>query len=211
MIAALRGKAQGLSWEAVSDIFEKNTFQKIAGDGNKITLETMERMLKEKNPGARGNLFPKVRLHADLLTTQFDLVEGRHREGVEKLVAWISENYQPEKPLAIIVICTGNSRRSMLGSTMGNIAAAYYGLPNLRFFSGGTTPSAFNARTIATLKEIGVEVESSGKEAPRGQSGDENPIYRVRSGQGPGILGVFQALLRCTQSPEGIRRHPGLR
>jgi arsenate reductase (thioredoxin) len=183
MMALLRSTANGLSWDRVSGVFEKSTFQKIAGNGDKITLETMERMLQEQTPRSRDNLFPKVRLHADLLTTQFDLIEERHREGAEELASWISKNYQSEKPLTVIVICTGNSRRSMLGATMGNIAAEYYGVGNIRFFSGGTTPSAFNARAIATLKEIGVEVESSGKEATRGESGEENPIYRVRVGK----------------------------
>ena len=66
---------------------------------------------------------------------------------------------------------------------MGNIAASYYGLPKIRFFSGGTTPSAFNACAISTLKEIGVEIEPSGLElraAPR----EANPIrIRVRRGK----------------------------
>jgi hypothetical protein len=66
---------------------------------------------------------------------------------------------------------------------MGNIAAAYYGLPEIRFYSGGIAPSAFNARAIATLQEIGVEVEPIGKEATRGTAGEPNPIYRVRWGQ----------------------------
>jgi arsenate reductase len=184
LIAILRGKSPEMSWDVVSDVFEKTTFQKIAGDGNKITLEKMEHMLKEKTPRSRDDLYPKVRLHADLLTTQFDLIDERHREACNNLVNWIGKNYDAEKPLSIIVICTGNSRRSMLASTMGNVAAAYYGMPNIRFYSGGTTPSAFNARAVATLKEIGVEVESSGKEAPRGESGEENPIYRVRWGRG---------------------------
>jgi arsenate reductase len=43
---------------------------------------------------------------------------------------------------------------------MGNIAAAYQGFPEIRFHSGGTTPSAFNPRTVAALREIGVDVES---------------------------------------------------
>lgn len=184
LIAALRGKSTGLSWDRVRDVFDKSTFQKMAGDADIITLEKMERMLQDNTPRPRNDLFPKIRQHADLLTSQFDLIEERHREGADELVAWIGKNYDPEKSLAIIVICTGNSRRSMMGSTMGNIAAAYYGLPNIRFFSGGTTPSAFNPRAIATLKEIGVEVEPSGKEAPRGKLGEENPIYRVRWGKG---------------------------
>ena len=45
LIAALRRKPDGLSWDRVSDVFEKSTFQKIAGDGDKITLEVMVGML----------------------------------------------------------------------------------------------------------------------------------------------------------------------
>ena len=36
--------------------------------------------------------------------------------------------------------------------------AAYCGMPEVRFHSGGTAPTAFNIRTVNTLKEIGVEV-----------------------------------------------------
>jgi arsenate reductase (thioredoxin) len=181
---ALRAKKSGLSWNLVSEVFEKRVFQTFAGANDYTTLPEMERMLHEKTPRSREDMFSKVRRHADFLTTQFDLIEEPHRVAADELVAWISGNYQPGKPLAVIVVCTGNSRRSILGSMMGNIAAAYYGLPDIRFYSGGTAPSAFNQRTVATLKEIGVEVEPSGKEAPRGGSGEANPIYRVRWGTG---------------------------
>ena len=67
-------------------------------------------------------------------------------------------------------------------ATMGNIAAAYYGFPEIRFHSGGTAPTAFNSRTIAALKEIGVEVEPTGEQAPRGEPQTANPVYRVRWG-----------------------------
>jgi arsenate reductase (thioredoxin) len=66
---------------------------------------------------------------------------------------------------------------------MGNIAAAYYGMPEVRFHSGGTAPTAFNARTLNTLKEIGVEIEPTGKEAVRGEPRTANPVYRVRWGK----------------------------
>jgi arsenate reductase (thioredoxin) len=213
LIHALRGNAAGLTWNYVSNVFEKGLFQKIADDGNVITLEQMQRMLQDKTPRSRDDLFSKVRQHADLLTTQFELIGDRHRDGAEELVGWISKNYRPEKPLPIIVVCSGNSRRSILGSTMGNIASAYFGLPNIRFYNGGTTPSAFNPRAIATLKEIGVDVEASGKEAPRGKSGEENPIYRLRVGKGLETLEFskhysdahnpqkdFAALLVCSEA-----------
>ena len=96
----------------------------IAGGTNQITIEKMERMLQEEIPQSRQDLFPKVRQHAALLTTQFDLIEEKRRAAAEDLVVWVAANYDPANKLAVIVICTGNSRRSMLGSTMGNIAAS---------------------------------------------------------------------------------------
>jgi hypothetical protein len=67
---------------------------------------------------------------------------------------------------------------------MGNLAAAYYGMPEIRFHSGGTAPTAFNPRTISALKGIGFEVVPTGKEAERGEPKTANPIYRVRWGEG---------------------------
>jgi hypothetical protein len=201
LIEALHAKKPGLSWNSVSEIFEKRVFTNLASEDGYIAMPEMERMVRDKIPSSRDNLFSKVRHHADLLTTQFDLIEERHRVAADDLVAWISTNYQPGKPLAVIVVCTGNSRRSIMGSTMGNIGAAYYGLPDIRFYSGGTTPSAFNPRTVATLTEIGVEVEPSGKEAPRGAAGDANPIYRVRLGNGLETL-EFSKLYSDAQNPQ---------
>ena len=120
--------------------------------------------------------------HADWLTTTFDMIDEAHRQAGESLVDWIVAKYRPGQPLHVTVICTGNSRRSILGSTMGNIAASYYGMPEIRFHSGGTVPTAFNPRTIAALKEIGVEVEATGAEAPRGEPSTANPVYTVRWG-----------------------------
>jgi hypothetical protein len=146
-------------------------------------------------------MFEKVRKHCDLLATQFDLIEQQHHEANERLMSWIVKNYSADKPVSVIIICTGNTRRSMLGSTMGNIAAAYYGLPNVKFYSGGTDPSAFNPRTIATLNEIGVEIESTGKEATRGKANDVNMIYNVSWGMGLGTV-EFSKKYNDAQNPQ---------
>jgi protein-tyrosine-phosphatase len=136
-------------------------------------------------PAIRKTLFPKVQAHADYLTTSFDLIDEAHGAAGKTLADWIAKNFQRGRPLHITVVCTGNSRRSILGATMGNIAAAYCGMPEIRFHSGGTAPTAFNPRTVAALKEIGVDVEPAGKEAPRGEPRTANPIYRVRWGDAP--------------------------
>ncbi|MDX2034662.1 MAG: hypothetical protein SF339_28560 [Blastocatellia bacterium] len=170
-------------------------------------------MLEKRSSSSRDALWEDVRRHADLLATQFDQIEAPHRAAAGELAAWMSANYHPDEPMDVIIVCTGNSRRSMLGSTMGNIAAAYYGMPNIRFYSGGTAPSAFNPRTVATLREIGVEIAPTGKEAARGEGDEPNPIYRVQWGQGMETLEFsktcgdpqnpqsgFAALLVCTEA-----------
>jgi protein-tyrosine-phosphatase len=135
-----------------------------------------------------------VRQHLDFLTTTFDALDEKHRAAARELAGWIAGNYQPGKRLEAIVVCTGNSRRSILGATMGNVAAAYYGMPEIHFSSGGTAPTAFNKRTVATLVEIGIDIHPAGKEAERRDATVANPVYLVRWGKSqPGNQWPMQA------------------
>ena len=182
------GKDGELTLSKLDGFMEPETFKKLAGADDRISPDGNRKAVETAVPESRNRLLPKVRQHADLLTTSFDMIEETHRLAGQKLVDWIAKNYRPGQPLDVVVVCTGNSRRSILGATMGNIAAAYYGMPEVRFHSGGTAPTAFNARTVNTLKEIGVEVEPTGKEAARGEPNTANPVYRVRWGS-PGETG----------------------
>ena len=172
-----------LTATGMGELMDPSTYESLAGSDGRLDAGEARKILKAEMPELRKRLNPKVVAHADLLTTSFDLIDERHREAGEKLADWIARTYRPGQPLHLTVICTGNSRRSILGATMGNVAAAYYGLPEIRFHSGGTAPTAFNARSVACLKEIGVEIEPTGKEAPRGEPGTANPVYKVRWGQ----------------------------
>ncbi len=133
---------------------------------------------------SRNRLNSKLRDHAAALSNSLDKVDPAHRESAGRLAEWIAANHRPGQRLNVIVVCTGNSRRSILGSSMGNLAAAYHGLPEVRFFSGGTEISAFNSRTITALKSIGFEIVPTGDEAPRGETNTVNPVYRVSWGEG---------------------------
>ena len=155
---------------------------KLAGSGDRIGPEEIKHAVDAGVPACRLRLLPKVKEYADTLTTSFDMIDETHRLAGGKLAEWIAKNYRPGKPLDIVAVCTGNSRRSMLGATMGHVASVYYGMPEIRFHSGGTAPTAFNIRTVNALKEIGVEVEPTGKEAARGEPQTANPLYRIRWG-----------------------------
>jgi hypothetical protein len=140
---------------------------------------------KTSNNSEREFLFPKVRNHCDLLSAQNALISPIHLDSSEQLFQAIVSQHIPGAELGVIVICTGNSRRSMLAATMGNIAAAYHGIAELRFYSGGTNPSAFNPRTIRTLEEVGVVIQPTKENATVGDAGEVNPVYMVSWGNLP--------------------------
>ena len=176
------GKEGVLSASAAAPLIDPATFAKLAGADGRLDPSEARSALEADMPESRRRLLPGVAAHADLLTTSFDLIDDPHREAGAKLAEWVVAHYKPGQPLDVTVICTGNSRRSILGATMGNVAASNYGMPEVRFHSGGTAPTAFNSRTVAALKAIGVEVEPTGAEAPRGEPQTANPVYQVRWG-----------------------------
>lgn len=181
-LAKALGKTNILTAAGAKDLIDPSTFARLAGPDERLQPGEVKQLVEADIPASRKNMFPKVTAHADYLTTSFDMIDTPHLEAGEKLADWIVENYKPGQPLHVTAICTGNSRRSILMSTLGNIAAAYYGMPEIKFHSGGTTPSAFNARTITALREIGVDVESTTAEAPRGEPMTANPIYKIHWG-----------------------------
>ncbi len=172
-------KDSALTLPELEGLMDPATFKTLAGSDATLDTAEIAQAIGSDAPPSRSRLAPAIRAYAELLTTSFDMIDEAHREPGAKLAEWISANYRPGKPLHVTVVCTGNSRRSILGATMGNIAAAYYGMPEVQFHSGGTAPSACNSRTVAALKAIGVVVEPTGKEAPRGEPQTANPIYRV--------------------------------
>ncbi len=178
------GKQGILTAAGVQGLMDPSTFAKLAGDKGELDSNAVRKCLDADVPESRKLLKPEAAAHADLLTTSFDMIDEPHREAGEKFVNWIVKNYKPGQPLHATVICTGNSRRSILGATLGNIAAAYYGMPEIRFHSGGTAPTACNRRTVVALKNIGVEIEPTGREAPRGEPRTANPTLLIRWGTG---------------------------
>jgi arsenate reductase len=173
-----------------NDLLDAKSFQKLAGSDDALQAAEVRQALEVGVPETRRRLLPPVANHFNALTTSFDRIDAAHLTAGEQLAEWIVANYQPGKSLPIIFVCTGNSRRSILASTMGNVAAAYWGLPEVQCYSGGTAPSAFNSRTIAALQAIGIEIEPTGEEAQRSLEGAPNPMYSVRWGETAGEAGA---------------------
>ncbi len=191
MLAKALGKDAVLTADKVKALIDPETFTKLAGSDGRLETQEVRQIMDSETPESRKRLFPQVCAWAKYHTTTFDQIDVPHREAGEKLADWIVKSYKPGQPLDITCVCTGNSRRSVLGATVGNIAAAYYGMPEICFHSGGTKPSAVNRRAITALKEIGVQVEPTGQEAPRGEPQTANSIVVIRWGQ-PGGTGELK-------------------
>jgi hypothetical protein len=172
-LAKALNKQLALTEDGAARLMDAKKFSELAGGADRLDAERIEQILAADAPPSRKRLRPALAAHLQALTTSFDRIEARHREAGERLCDWIVEGYGSGKDLNVIFVCTGNSRRSMLGATMGNAAADYYGLSEIRCYSGGTAPSAFNRRAIAALKQVGLEIE------PLGKSDAANPRYRV--------------------------------
>ncbi len=211
----------------VTIMFERSCGLKLLAGLPKALARTNSMLSEKEVPDSRRSLLPSLASHAKALVDSLDQIETPHEAASVRLAGWIAENYKPGQPLDVICVCTGNSRRSILGATWGNVAAAYWGLPEVRFHSGGTEPSAFNARTIATLRAIGLEIEPTGEEAVKGPEGSANPVYQVRWGvrsgdsagetlefskrfDDPGLpKSGFVALMVCGEADEACPFVPG--
>ena len=73
--------------------------------------------------------------------------------------------------VAVVYLCTHNSRRSHFAQVWGHIASVYFKVSNLKTYSGGTVATAL-ADTIAALKQIGFDIKCDDLSC-------ENPLYVV--------------------------------
>ena len=135
-------------------------------------------------PLADENLFPDLAAYWQrIASAELPLAESR-AAAVGSLCDWLRKVLAQHGQARLVVVCTGNSRRSVLGALLGNACASYLGLP-ARFFSAGTEPSAVNARTLRALADVGFRVTPTGAAAPRGPAGEPNPIYNLAWSDAP--------------------------
>ncbi len=159
--------------------------------------------------------YPKLHTYIGASLSQFDHIASERKKVLGSLREYIHSQLQMHKPVNLIFICTHNSRRSHFAQIWARTAAAWYRLPNIHTFSGGTEATAFNPRAVAALKRAGFVIEKSG--APR------NPRYTVRFteqadpmvafskvfDQPPNPTTDFCAVMTCSQAAEACPVVPG--
>lgn len=108
----------------------------------------------------------------------------------------------------LIFICTHNSRRSHISQIWAQAAAAYYRIPKVTCWSGGTEATAFNPRAVKAMEDAGFKITKT--------SETENAVYEVRfSDAAPPVIAFskkyddpfnrtqeFAAIMTCSHADE---------
>lgn len=136
-------------------------------------------------------------------------ISATRKEVLAPLVAYIQAKVDSKSPIRINFICTHNSRRSHLAQIWMQVAATYYGIPEVICYSGGTEQTTMYPLVATVLKEQGFNVFKI--------SEGENPIYAIKYGDNEvPIIGFskkydaafnpssdFAAVMTCSQADGG--------
>jgi arsenate reductase (thioredoxin) len=123
------------------------------------------------DPSQQAALNPALVTYINTVKPDFAKISQERRAALDKIAAFIQQKVDAGEPVQLTYICTHNSRRSHFGQIWAATAAAYYGVPNVKTYSGGTEASAFNPRAIAACTRAGFVVTKT--------SEGINPVYAV--------------------------------
>lgn len=105
-------------------------------------------------------------------TKEFDQIPEERKKALKKLALFVESKVKAGEKAELIFICTHNSRRSHISQIWAQTAAAYYGVPNVIAYSGGTEATAFNPRAVKAMEDAGFKILKT--------TGGTNPLYEVR-------------------------------
>lgn len=143
---------------------------------------------------AAGPLYPDVAQYVQQRVAELEQIPAARREELEQLSQYVSRCRSAGRPARLTFICTHNSRRSHFAQIWPQVAAAYYDIPQVETFSGGTEATAFNPRTIEALQRCGLQITFTDKAAT-------NPRYAVRFQESGAALAGFSKIYNMPPNP----------
>ena len=117
-------------------------------------------------------MFEKLIQTSNSLVDEFDVISGKRKDLLNELSIYIKGKLASNNEVSLIFICTHNSRRSHMAQVWAQAAAHYFGIKEIRSYSGGTQKTSFNKAAIKALLKSGFKI-STEKEG-------KNPRYLVR-------------------------------
>lgn len=128
---------------------------------------------------------------------------------LQPLIDFIQGKINSHLAVNLNFICTHNSRRSHLSQVWAQLAAVYYGIPDVYCYSGGTEETALFPKIAETLSDQGFQIFKI--------STTVNPIYAIKYADNSlPIIGFskkydhpfnpiadFAAIMTCSQADSG--------
>ena len=128
-------------------------------------------------------LLPVLQATADRLIKELDQIPASRLAVLNQLTEFVKQKHEAGQVVNLNFICTHNSRRSHLGQLWAQAAAWYYGIENVKSFSGGTEATAFNPRAVKAMQEAGFAITV--------QKEGDNPVYEVRYAEAAASITAF--------------------
>lgn len=139
-------------------------------------------------------------------------VRSLNRERItilQPLIDFVQQKVNSRQGISINFICTHNSRRSHLAQVWAQVAGAYFHIPDVQCYSGGTEETALFPQVAETLTGQGFHVFKITE--------TDNPVYAIKySDNDLPIIGFskkydsrfnpaseFAAVMTCSQADGG--------
>lgn len=116
-------------------------------------------------------LYPEIGVFLQAAEDRFDSIPADRKEVLRAFSTYIRRKLEQQQPVLLTFICTHNSRRSHFAQIWAQAAAAYYQVPGVICYSGGTEITAFNPNAVKALQDAGFRITGNAK--------DSNPHYLV--------------------------------
>lgn len=125
------------------------------------------------NPAPKANAIDeKIMSYIKSNALDFSVISVERKANLDKIADYVSMKIKANETAELVYICTHNSRRSHFGQIWGATASAYYGIENVKTYSGGTEATACNVRSVAALKRVGFRIEKT--------TDTNNPVYHIQ-------------------------------
>lgn len=144
---------------------------------------------------APSDVLETLRPKIQTVVTEFDRIPADRKSQLEEVALAVRSRVKEGKESPITFICTHNSRRSHLSQIWAQTAAAYYGVPGVKTFSGGTEATACNHRTVRALRRAGFSIANS-------TPGEDNPRYLVQYGEDAPPVEAFSKVYHRDGNPK---------
>lgn len=144
---------------------------------------------KERTQG----MYPNILNYLAARESEFKQITPERRSLLKELADFVLNENRNGRPPRLLFVCTHNSRRSQLSQVWASAGAAYYNLPGVWAYSGGTESTAFDPRAVAALERAGMRIEKT--------THDENPIYHVRYSESGAVITAFSKVMTHAPNP----------